>query len=357
MPPDRTIVLPPSPPPSDEKLSPAVAAVVRLLRSHRDGTLRSGPWIKLRLLLTEYRKVWELLEKDNGLGGYVEDKVRYDFNPDNEEFIIRVPAPTHEDIASGQGPDAEIAEDVEFQRSTDIALADRPGGLVDNSDWGLKINAKYPQRSPDAAYGPTTALYPTVVLEVSYSQKRRDLRYIADDYIINSGGSIGVVISLDVGYRKRSSERTSSKIATVSMWRRKSWIGEDGVRLLKAEEVISEDVFRTANGEAAPGALTLMLSDFAPPNTVSPSGQSVPISIPCSRLVAYLNRSERRQALKDNRRGLKFLKTGQELQNTIGLKRKISSVEEFDSADDAARAARTRGEGVVTKDCQDIITN
>jgi hypothetical protein len=83
----------------------------------------------------------------------------------------------------------------------------------------------------------------------------------------------------------------------------------------------------------------------------------VPISIPCSRLVAYLNRSERRQALKDNRRGLKFLKTGQELQNTIGLKRKISSVEEFDSADDAARAARTRGEGVVTKDCQDIITN
>jgi hypothetical protein len=76
-PPDRTIVPPPSPPATDQKPSPAVATVVRLLRSHRDGTLDSGPWIKLRLLLAEHTKVWQLLEKDNGLGGYVEDKVRY----------------------------------------------------------------------------------------------------------------------------------------------------------------------------------------------------------------------------------------------------------------------------------------
>lgn len=76
-PPGKTIVLPPSPPKSDEKPSPAVAAVVRLLQSHRNGTLRSGPWIKLRLLLAEHTKVWQLLKKTNGLGGYVEDKVRY----------------------------------------------------------------------------------------------------------------------------------------------------------------------------------------------------------------------------------------------------------------------------------------
>jgi hypothetical protein len=76
-PPNRTIVLPPSPPASGQKPSPAVVTVVRLLRSHRDGTLNLGPWIKLRLLLAEHTKVWQLLEKDNGLGGYVEDKVRY----------------------------------------------------------------------------------------------------------------------------------------------------------------------------------------------------------------------------------------------------------------------------------------
>jgi hypothetical protein len=77
-PPDRTIVLPLSPPLSDKKLSPAVATVIRLLQSRRDGTLHSGPWIKLRLLPAEYTEVWRLLKKDNnGLGGYVDDKVRY----------------------------------------------------------------------------------------------------------------------------------------------------------------------------------------------------------------------------------------------------------------------------------------
>ncbi|KAH0556226.1 hypothetical protein GP486_005847 [Trichoglossum hirsutum] len=352
MPPDRTIVLPPSPPPSDEKLSPAVFTVVRLLQSHRDGTLYSGSWIKCRLLLTEYRKVWELLEKDNGLnglGGYVEDKVRYDFNPDNEEFIIRMPTPTHElfienvvddmkaqfrDAASGQGLDAEKAKQIICHGGTDIILRDEPGRPDDNSDWDLKMNAKYPKRTPDTAFGPATVLYPTVVLEISYSQKRKDLRYIADDYIIGSGGSIGVVIGLDVEYRKKTSKRTSSKMATVSMWRRKIWMGEDGMRHLEAEEVISEDVFRTANGEAALGALTLKLSDFFLPDVTSSSDQSVSISIPYSRLATYLNLAQERQILIDNECGPKLLETKQERQSTIGHKHKQSPVEEFDSADD-----------------------
>jgi hypothetical protein len=166
-----------------------------------------------------------------------------------------MPTPTHEllienvaddmkaqfrDIASSQGPDAEKAKQIICQRETDIVLRDEPGRPDDNSDWDLKINAKYPQRTPDTAFGPATAFYPAVVLEISYSQKRKDLRYIADDYIIGSGGSIGVVIGLDIEYRKKTSKPTSSKMATVSMWRRRMWIDEDGIRHLEAEEVVSE---------------------------------------------------------------------------------------------------------------------
>ena len=38
--------------------------------------------------------------------------------------------------------------------------------------------------------------YPGVVIEVSYSQKRKDLPLVAKDYIIGSKGSIGVVVGI-----------------------------------------------------------------------------------------------------------------------------------------------------------------
>ena len=84
-----------------------------------------------------------------------------------------------------------------------------------------------------------------------------------------------------------------------------------------------------------------MLSDFILPDATSPSNQSVPISISYSRLTTYLNLSEERQTLIDNKSGLKFLKTKQERRSTIGHKRKRSPAEEFDSADDAQVEERT----------------
>jgi hypothetical protein len=99
-------------------------------------------------------------------------------------------------------------------------------------------------------------------------------------------------------------------------------------------------VFRTANGEAALGALTLKLSDFFLPDATSLFDQSVSISVPYSRLTTYLNLAQERQFLIDNESGLKLLETKQERQNTIGHKRKRSPAEEFDSADDAQTEER-----------------
>jgi hypothetical protein len=68
------------------------------------------------------------------------------------------------------------------------------------------------------------------VIETSFSQKRKDLPKLAEDYILGSIGNIGVVVGLDIEYR-------NSKRATVSMWRPELGV-EDGVSFLGVKQVI-----------------------------------------------------------------------------------------------------------------------
>jgi hypothetical protein len=55
------------------------------------------------------------------------------------------------------------------------------------------------------------ARYPGVIIEVSYSQKRKDLPSLADDYILGPDSDICAVVGVDVGYK--------DKAATLSVWR------------------------------------------------------------------------------------------------------------------------------------------
>jgi hypothetical protein len=93
------------------------------------------------------------------------------------------------------GPVAEFARMVRSNGSASVIFAD--------SDFG--------RHDPDASFKRLSARYPGVVIEVSYSQKRGDLRRLADDYILGSDGSIRLVIGIDIGYNNKS--------ATVSTWR------------------------------------------------------------------------------------------------------------------------------------------
>ena len=68
------------------------------------------------------------------------------------------------------------------------------------------------QHEPDASFGHKDAKYPRVVIEISYSQKRKDLSRLADDYILESNGNVRIVVGLDIEYRE-------SKRATLSVWR------------------------------------------------------------------------------------------------------------------------------------------
>lgn len=99
-----------------------------------------------------------------------------------------------------------------------IAQSQGPSGLFALNTGGIgspKITfeeSDYGSHQPDAAFKHLDEAYPGVVIEISYSQKKKDLPRLADDYILGSDQSIRSVIGIDIEYK-------ASKQATVSIWR------------------------------------------------------------------------------------------------------------------------------------------
>lgn len=79
------------------------------------------------------------------------------------------------------------------------------------------------------------AQYPGVIIEVSYSQKRKDLPRLADDYILGSDRDIRVVIGIDVEYN-------ASKEATLSVWRPQIVMNDAGEGELCAMQTVADQV-------------------------------------------------------------------------------------------------------------------
>ena len=122
-------------------------------------------------------------------------------------------------IAEGESPSARFARDIENSGSSEINFNDSECG----------------PHQPDAAFQHIKAQYPGVVIEVSFSQKRKDLPRLADDYILGSDRDIRVVIGIDVEYK-------ASKRATVSVWRPQIVLNDAGEGELRVVQTLTDQV-------------------------------------------------------------------------------------------------------------------
>lgn len=98
---------------------------------------------------------------------------------------------------------ALFAQNVRLGRSTEIYFP------VDNAPPGTES-----KHEPDASFWHDEAQYPGVILEVSYSQKRKRLAQLAEVYLLDSDTSVQAVVGLDIEYGKKG-----SRTATLSVWR------------------------------------------------------------------------------------------------------------------------------------------
>jgi hypothetical protein len=131
-------------------------------------------------------------------------------------------------IRSGSGKAARFAQKVQPARSTEIYFPAE-------NDLS-KAKSKY---EPDTSFWHDDAEYPGVIVEVAYSQKRRRLDRLAENYLIDSDASVRVVVGLDVEYGRKKTSK-----ATLSVWRTQLVHTADGDELRVIKEVIYE-VFAT----------------------------------------------------------------------------------------------------------------
>ncbi|KAF1346434.1 hypothetical protein EJ07DRAFT_185554 [Lizonia empirigonia] len=252
-----------TPPPTDEKPFAQAPRVIALFHEIRAGKHSNrDPWTEFSLVPGEYDKLQRLLEREEELLGFVEDKIRYDYDAERDWLVVRMPTAVHElfiarvedavlsqlkSIRKGSDNAAAFAQKVNPARSTEIHFP-----VADGS------SGKKSKHEPDASFWHNDAQYPGVIIEVAYSQKKKRLRRLAEDYLLDSDANVQVVVGLDIEYGRKESRE-----ATLSVWRSQLHHADDGVELRVVEEV-ADEAFRDEQGNPTthPG-LRLQLSDFA----------------------------------------------------------------------------------------------
>lgn len=162
---------------------------------------------------------------------------RYDYNRDKRRLVVRMPTGIHElfiarvedailsqlkAIRNGSGRKAQFAQKVQPARSTEIYIATS----------ALSGKSKY---EPDASFWHDDAQYPGVIIEVAYSQKKKRLGRLAENYLLDSDASVRTVVGLDIEYGKKGSRK-----ATLSVWRSRLFDTADGSELRAVEEAADE---------------------------------------------------------------------------------------------------------------------
>lgn len=137
----------------------------------------------------------------------------------HEIFIANIVGEIQNQLKSIQSPAASFAEKVSSYGSASLKFRDE----------------EYGKHDPDAQFQYSEAPYPGVVIEVSYSQKRKNLPRLADDYILGSDGDIRAVVAIDIEYG-------ANKEAALSVWRPNTETNDAGEKELVAQQTITNQV-------------------------------------------------------------------------------------------------------------------
>ncbi|KAK3945334.1 hypothetical protein QBC46DRAFT_445252 [Diplogelasinospora grovesii] len=176
---------------------PNIDIILTELRNRSRGQpQQDSEWWSVCLSPNEYDNLLALIQAEEDL-----QDVKYDYFPQLSKFVLRMGDVIHEAIIE------ELKAEINDQLSSIRRSGNQPAADFAKKvkPWGsLKISPGIEGRHhPDESFGYKGASYPGLVIEVSHSQKSKDLPFLADNYILGSNGIIQVVIGIDLEYRKK----------------------------------------------------------------------------------------------------------------------------------------------------------
>ncbi|KAH8809120.1 hypothetical protein F5884DRAFT_883065 [Xylogone sp. PMI_703] len=252
--PPESFTSPPTPPATEERTSTSISQILAVIRRHRDGYSlpAEGHWLRFSLnagLQHHLRKV--------DLWDHHVHKVRHDYFPSAKLYVLRLPGTLHQSLVS------YITQEILRQLSLIVLSGSSSAIFAANLENSASAeiefeDTEYGSHQPDASFQHFEAQYPGVIVELSYSQKRKDLSRLANEYILGSNADIRVVIGIDI-------EEERSKRASISIWRPGIGTNDVGEKELLAVRTVTAQLFRDDEGNlvAHPQAsLQLRLEDF-----------------------------------------------------------------------------------------------
>ncbi|KAH5617514.1 hypothetical protein HBI23_255100, partial [Parastagonospora nodorum] len=187
--------------------------------AYRQEAISGDTRIDFQLAEGEYGQIASALQSDDVLSGYVEEKIRYDYDGDKRKLAVRMPTGIHERFIDA------VEDDIRSQLKR----------IRNGSGRRLNLRRNKSKYEPNASFGHEEAQYPGVIIEVAYSQKKTCLDRLADNYILDSDASVQVVVCIHIEYNNKETKK-----ATLSIWRPQLLDTPDGPEL-RATEVVADE--------------------------------------------------------------------------------------------------------------------
>ncbi|KAI2617194.1 hypothetical protein GGR54DRAFT_217956 [Hypoxylon sp. NC1633] len=243
---------PDSPTPSGALPTFGVDKIIAELRNRRCGQQKKeeDEWWCVSLSIDEFKSLEARIEADEDLHGF-----KYDYFPKLKKFVLRMEDDLHEFVV--EEFKVQIQDQLSVLRQSNDQVAADFARKIKSRGSPKVVGEEQERHVPDGSFTHKDSTEHGVILEVSNSQKRRELSFLADDYILGSNGLIQLVIGIDLEYRK-----TKGMEAKVITWRPKR-IEADGTTILEAAQT-EDGIFRAADGSLVNGEqiLYIGLEDF-----------------------------------------------------------------------------------------------
>ncbi|KAK5636038.1 hypothetical protein RRF57_011750 [Xylaria bambusicola] len=292
-------------------------------------------------------------EDREGLSQYVDDKVRFDWNADTGDLVLRLmPTFVHDNFQDSVKSVLEaelhrVAEQYPELEPTCRKII--PGGHSSVTQRTHRFN-----KSPDGQFAFKGAKTSPFIFEVAYSEEEKGLLNKIHEYFLEVPGC--TVLSFDLNYAVPSARRVEgyTHAASVSLATSMPDPDPDDPGFVAVEALVEAEMFRHA-GQAIQGNLEIPFKLFVPleqREELPESANNASVCIRFADLARFLSDAEEQQRIRDATpeptrpvRGIRWRKRDGNVITTLVPEPRRPRTRSTSTRSESIRSASTRSRG------------